>query len=685
MGMKWQRPCFILDGSAQWQCHAASRLLSRFDPQRCVIVGTASIAEFPTIPATKAHTCLGQEYDAVVFDASAHCHVDSLAAMVGTIRAGGVLLILLPDPEDRDSRWLQRFLTIAQRYARQSPAVVHWLSPADEMTPLSPPELYVVQQTADQHRAIQAIMKVAKGHRHRPLVLTSHRGRGKSTALGLAAAQLLQGGLQKIIVTAPSLATVDTLFSHAAKSLPAASVRPGQIQLQQACIRFVAPDRLLDETAADLVLVDEAAAIPGGMLEDWIKTFPRIVFSTTLHGYEGTGCGFAIRIFPVLSHYAPQWKQVQLDQPVRWCDQDRLEQFMFEALLLDAEPVCEITRPPDSLVDACQYRVVNKDELLADESQLRQIFGLLVMAHYRTRPSDLKMILDRPEMSLAVMQLQGQTVACLLTVEEGPIPAELARQIYAGRRRCKGHVLPQSLLSYCGVTTAGDARYQRIVRIAVHPELQRRGIGRQLLASFCKHADTDIVGCSFAAHSEIVRFWLGAGLRPVRVGLHRDTVSGEHAVLMLKSRTASGRVICDATQHGFATQWWFSLSREFRYLDPDLVCLISQTLAQTRTFNAEEQYELQAFAYDFRQLESMQYLLWQYVKHALGTPAFTQMPFLYQQLCVMKILQARDWPEIVASLALPGRKAAIETLRQAIALLLHDQSRSRRKIMTSDP
>ena len=45
-------------------------------------------------------------------------------------------------------------------------------------------------RTADQQRAVDAVVRVVTGHRRRPVVLTSDRGRGKSAAFGIAAAQL---------------------------------------------------------------------------------------------------------------------------------------------------------------------------------------------------------------------------------------------------------------------------------------------------------------------------------------------------------------------------------------------------------------------------------------------------------------------------------------------------------------
>ncbi|MFP3345534.1 tRNA(Met) cytidine acetyltransferase, partial [Halomonas sp. SIMBA_159] len=80
--------------------------------------------------------------------------------------------------------------------------------------------------------------------------------------------------------------------------------------------------------------VDEAAAIPAPMLQKMLSSYSRVVFASTIHGYEGTGRGFAIKFTSVLDAMTPQWRACSMTSPIRWAAGDPLERWLFETLLL---------------------------------------------------------------------------------------------------------------------------------------------------------------------------------------------------------------------------------------------------------------------------------------------------------------------------------------------------------------
>ena len=73
--------------------------------------------------------------------------------------------------------------------------------------------------------------------------------------------------------------------------------------------------------------------------------------------------------------------------------------------------------------------------LLQHEATLQQLFGLLVLAHYRTTPLDFRLLLDAPNLRTLILR-QGEAVAgvALLSAEGGFDPA-MSHEIWAGRRR----------------------------------------------------------------------------------------------------------------------------------------------------------------------------------------------------------------------------------------------------------
>lgn len=666
-----QRQCVILKGGIDWCLASSETLLSDFDNNKLIFLSNCSDSTYKTISQKQAQQQLGKEFDAVIFDGLDGFNADSFGAIVGTIKAGGALIVFLSSNLP-DTLWLQRFNQLATDYANHYQSF-YVIEQDQTLVTLSSPKRTLnsieFSPSPDQRVALTAILKVVHGHRRRPLVLSSDRGRGKSAVLGMAAAELLRQGKQSIIVTAPSLATVDAVFEHAALLLPDAILSKGHIRFNDAEISFVAPDALIEsDKKADLLLIDEAAAIAVPMLEQLLHQFSRIVFATTLHGYEGTGLGFAIRFKKILEQHTPNWHGVEMTQAIRWLDNDRLEAFSFKTLLLDAQPV------EDALIQNCQpsncvVEKIDRRQLAGDETSLSELFGLLVLAHYRTRPSDLQLMLDREDVSVYVMRYQGHIVASAWLVNEGSLNDELATAVFNGTRRLKGHLLPQSLLAHIGIASAGALRYQRIIRIAVHPAIQQRGIGHTLVNTLVKKSECDIVGTSFAVSVDLLNFWSKAKFLPVRLGLQQDEVSGSHSVMMLQGLSPAGGVILASALQRFQEHWFYLVAYEFKQVDPLLIIALSAlTSARTPALSIRDKQEIDAFCQQ-RPYESCRIALTLWLNYQITLPHFSKLSITQQQLSVMVILQQREWADIAKRLNFSGKNQMINALRDVVALL----------------
>ena len=672
-----QRQCVLLVGDWKWCKKSLVQLLIGFDPTQVICFSEQELSSSQTLLQKQAKTKLGHEFDVVVFDALVSICPDSLGISIGTIKAGGLLILCMPILIV-DDLWMKRFRKVTYDYVTKTEGF-YKVEQGDILPLLSIPEQVVNDlkncERGDQLKAVEAIYKVVYGHRRRPLVLSADRGRGKSAALGIAAARLLRDGKRNILVSAPSLAIAATVFKHASLLLPEATVSEGLICLLGAEIRFIAPDALIKTTAVvDLLLVDEAAAIPAVMLEKMLEQYSRIIFSTTLHGYEGTGQGFSVRFKQLLDQRSPGWRAYHLDKPIRWLEDDQLEAMSFDALLLNAEPV-QKKLVLTATIEQCVLEKLDREYLIENDSLLRELFGLMVLAHYRTRPSDLKILIDHEGMSIYVVRYQGHIVGSAWVVNEGGLSAYVAQGVYQGERRLAGHLLPQSLISHAGLKSAGTLRYRRLVRIVVHPELQRRRLGTELLERVfddCAEGNIDLLGASFGAEIGLIEYWHQAGFRAVRLGSQRDDVGGCHSMMMMKASSKKGAEVLAKLCGRFQVQWPVLLSTQFKGLDTFLVLKISNLEGMKAELIPDWDWQdVTSFAHSLRTYESCQISLIKFAGTILyNTAMLAALSSRQQQLLVLLLIQQQPLVNVVHKLSYTGKKELLLALREAISLLI---------------
>ncbi|WP_299876337.1 tRNA(Met) cytidine acetyltransferase TmcA [uncultured Cocleimonas sp.] len=620
----------------------------------------------------KANTLLGQEFDAVIFHSHECFDPNAFGAIAGTIRCGGYLLLLKPENYSEDSLFLKRF----DRLLDASNNVVFIKTKETALTVLPKPnnvktskESYSdIYASLEQKQAVEAIIHVVKGHRRRPLVLSSDRGRGKSTALGIAAAVLIEQGYEKIIVCAPSKKIAAMVFQHASRLNPDA--------LNHGNICFFSPDDLQrQKPTADLILVDEAAAIPVSILTALLTNYSRIVFASTHHGYEGSGRGFSINFKKVLDKQTPGWNSYHLNTPIRWNENDSLEQFTFDTLLLDAEPSELPQNINENLeLSQCEFSTISKNDLLKDEVKLKAFFGLLVGAHYQTKPSDLMHLLDDNETTLYCLEHENTIIAVALIIREGKIDQSLSADIFTGKRRIKGHLVAQSLSVNVGIESATKLSGDRISRIAVNPELQNQGIGSFFLTQLVESSSADYVSTSFGATSHLLKFWQLLGFSSVYLGMKRDASSGTHSVVMLNAKSPDGNKLVKQAQTNFSQNYPHLLSDPLRDLEPELAfSLLPQFIDQLGhppTFEAFSIKQLEGFAYCLRGYENNLGLIWKLVLSKL--PENQSLTPTERNILIIKVLQKNCWQDVTQKMSgeISGKKEAISLLRVAVGKLL---------------
>ncbi|ARN76417.1 hypothetical protein BST96_13690 [Oceanicoccus sagamiensis] len=692
-----QRGLVVLAGERHWACE----LLKDLDlVQSPLWVSDKAPDNVSSIERAKARQYLGREIDGVIYDAWAGFDPDALAAVSGALVGGGLFILLVPplhqwpsyhDPdyqrlfvhpvqaEDISGRFIQHIIRHIR--ADKNALLIEQNQPITfiPVTPIvSAPLIPMADHclTADQSQAVNAITNVLTGRSRRPLVIRSDRGRGKSSALGIASASLMQQRDCRIIITAPRLESVQAVFEHAARLL-AVEPSPGCIDCidyQQSRLQFIAPDKLIrNKPDADLLLVDEAAAIPAFILEHYLSRYNRIVFSTTVHGYEGSGRGFDIRFKQTLDNKTPQWQSCVLQQAIRWADNDPVENWLFDSLLLK---VSAIDKDLFAACDPkqCVSELLNRDQLLDNSADLEQLFSLLVSAHYQTTPADLRNILDGPNISIWVSRYRGHIIAAALLADEGGFDKSLAESIWQGTRRPQGHLIAQSLSAHCGFKEAPLLRYQRVMRIAVNPLLQRQQIGKQLLAEIVLEArqqGVDCIGSSFAATADVLQFWRSVQCIPVRLGTARDASSGCYSAMVLSALSVAGESLLTKASQRFGEYLPRDLSVHYPQLEPALaIALLLDINTQSIYLDQQAWLDIEAFVLGHRQYQTCHLALWKLAVLALSNKALVAiLSQEQQQLLVLRVMQQLPISEVVEQTELSGKKALQEALREIIQTL----------------
>lgn len=715
------RQLVILSGSELWQKQqlaslyqqdervfwVSSHSILKPEQTQSEITEPESFTNFSceAIEAKRLSYYLGQEIAGAIIDVKHGLSADTLGITAGMIQAGGLLILLIPDStkwqtlaNPENSRFLNTPYTIADaknnftQHLMQTwqQSNIVWLEEHKPQETLEPSQCInpvIPLPTDDQKAALKAIHTVAFGHRKRPLVITADRGRGKSSILGIAAVENLIAGKSHIAITASRLDQVKSAFQHATKSLeilinnhldagqelPEITIlenKRGRItfsfQGQTKVLDFLAPDHLiLNPTDADLLLVDEAAHLPTPVLTEILLRHHRLVFATTLHGYEGSGHGFELRFKKKLNQQTPDWKNLNLQQPIRWAENDPLESAINQALLLDANTTELNEIDLNNIVaNELNFEQIDSKQLIANPALLKTLFGLLVQAHYQTSPNDLQQLLNAPNIKIIIARpnlqesMPNVILGAVLCIEEGKISPS------AGRAH--GHLVPQLLTKHYAKDDFLMLSTLRIMRIAVHPKCQRAGIGKQLInqvEQIGKQSRVDYICSSFGSSEELLPFWFEQNFWPLHVGVKRDKASGSHNIVVAKPVTAMARQALSLIQTRFQEQFPHLLLESLPYLPALQIWPIIQTFRfKQRNFGYEK--ALKNYQNGSRPYESVSNKLWEWSLQS--TAKIKQGSISEQAIWCDKILKKLSWQEVAHLHHLAGRKGVEEKLKTCI-------------------
>ncbi|SFR30629.1 tRNA(Met) cytidine acetyltransferase TmcA [Halorubrum sodomense] len=709
------------------------------------IVSTRKGFRFEEHRPRSADELLGRTREAVVLDCHDRFVPNALGRAVGAVDGGGLLILLTPALDDwpaiRDrfddslavppyqvddvtGRFRERLVSTLRTHPGIAVVALGEGPDGDALErdgltgsagegrgepvgpPSAPPDAtfpaaaYRACLTGDQARALRAFESLAAPGS--AVVVESDRGRGKSSAAGLAAGALALDGAD-VLVTAPAFRNAAEVFARARELIAAetggdatASERDDGGGLDGdrdrderdlrtpsgGRVRFLPPAAAAEAAAeADAAVVDEAAALPVRLLEGFLDA-PAVAFCTTVHGYEGAGRGFAVRFRERLLDSRFAVSDVRLDEPIRYARNDPVEAWASRALLLDARPAVDAA-VADASVDEATYRALDPADLLADETLLSEAFGLLVAAHYRTEPNDLARLLDAPNLVARALVADGRVVAVALLAREGGLDAATRRGMYEGER-VRGNMVPDVLTSQLRDEAAAAPRGLRTVRIATHHALRDAGFGSRLLDEV--HAEfggergagseddgdggLDYFSVGYGATPRLLRFWRRAGYRTVHFSTSRNDASGEYSAVMLRPETEAGRGLLDRHAVALRDRERDGLSDAHRDVDPDVVrgalraCSAPVPVDLTETeWRSVVGASVGPGMYDtapgaFRDLA------------LAALVEGTDLDDRAERLLVRKVLQGRPWDEVADELDFVSTSACMRALGDAYAPLV---------------
>ncbi|XP_068761214.1 RNA cytidine acetyltransferase-like [Montipora capricornis] len=390
--------------------------------------------------------------------------------------------------------------------------------------------------TLDQAKAVLKFIEAISEKTLRSTVtLTAARGRGKSAALGLALASAVAFGYSNMFVTSPSPENLHTLFEFVFKGFDAlefqehldyelvqstnpefnkAVVRVNIFREHRQTIQYIHPSDAHKLGQAELVVIDEAAAIPLPLVKDLMG--PYLVFlSSTVNGYEGTGRSLSLKLIQQLreqsaklgsissssqstnkgSSSAPLGRtlhEITLNESIRYAPGDEIEKWLNHLLCLDATVVQKITAGCP-LPESCDLYYVNRDTLFsyhrASEVFLQRLMALYVASHYKNTPNDLQLLSDAPAHHIFCLlgpvdpaQNTLPEVYCVLQVcLEGDISKASIMNSLSRGKRASGDLIPWTISQQFNDHDFAGLSGGRIVRIATHPDFQGMGYGRRAM------------------------------------------------------------------------------------------------------------------------------------------------------------------------------------------------------------
>jgi len=437
-------------------------------------------------------------------------------------------------------------------------------------------------KTLDQAKALLVFLEACseKTHTTSTVAMTAARGRGKSAAMGLCLAGAISLGYSTLAVTAPEPENLVSVFDFLCRGLKALkyqehldyNITYNTVSGREAIkcivainihrshrqvIQYIPPSESDKFSSAEIVAVDEAAAIPLPVVRKLMQHKDRLTFlSSTINGYEGTGRALSLKLIKELREskggrkaelnvanaaageivggrskkgevkvHEQRYKaaaeatggnaevlsgplrEIELNMPIRYARGDGVEGWLNKLLCLDSGSSAQLKLNGGAPVPSdCELYSVDRDALFSyhklSEAFLQKLMGLYTSAHYKNTPNDLQMLSDAPAHAAFVLlspsaEKDGDSLPDILAVVQVALEGKISRKAVEAQlargHRSAGDLIPWTIAQQFGDSKFAQLSGARIVRIAVHPSVQGMGYGSRAVELLYRFYNGDMI------------------------------------------------------------------------------------------------------------------------------------------------------------------------------------------------
>ena len=287
-------------------------------------------------------------------------------------------------------------------------------------------------------------------------------------------------------------------------------------------IQYIAPADLDKFASAEIVAIDEAAAIPLPIVRALMhQSLDRLTFmSSTINGYEGTGRALSLKLIKELREskggrnaelqaanaaagsivgatsnkgnakvHEKRWaaaaaavstsgdtldgplREMELITPIRYASNDPIESWLNKLLCLDCGSSANLKLSGGAPApSSCELYSVDRDALFSyhklSESFLQKLMGLYTSAHYKNTPNDLQMLSDAPAHSVFVLlspsaEKDANSLPDILAVVQVALEGQISRKAVEAQL-ARGHRSAGDLIPWTIAQQFGDSKFAQL-------------------------------------------------------------------------------------------------------------------------------------------------------------------------------------------------------------------------------